>query len=204
MEHETHNMKHGTWNMKHKVKNLMFQASSFKFHNEGFTLIEAIVSVSVFAIAMTSIIGVFVAVQRLNAESISLQALQQNGRFVMEDLTKIIRNGRIDYGAYASGVPQPQAGVLNLINQDNENIGIFKQGEELIISKAGVGSSALTGGEVRVLDFKVYIWPATDPFPAGSEQPTVTVFLDLESNINPRDRVRIPFQTTAATRQYPE
>ena len=198
----------GHWNLfeiwKLPASPIESEAGEIGNSQSAFTLIEAVVSVSIFAIAMTSIVGVFVSVQRLNSESISLQFLQQNGRFIIEDLTKMIRNGQIDYGSYLGGVPQPSTDTLRIINQNSENVSIFKLGDDLIIDRSGIGSSALTGTEVKVLDFKVYIWPATNPFPGGTEQPTVTVFIDLESNINPRDTVRIPFQTTVSTRQYPE
>lgn len=185
--------------MKH-----MLQVSSFKFHEKGFTLIEAVVAVSVFAVATTSIVGVYLAVQRLTAQSAALQAVQQNGRFITEDLTKTIRNGQIDYARYGGSIPQPATTNLYLLDRDGVPIRIFQSGNDLILDRAGVGSTNFTSREVRVRDFKVYIWPAVNPFPGGAEQPTATVFLELESNINPRDKLRVPFQTTAATRQYPE
>lgn len=171
---------------------------------KGFTLIEAVTAVSVFAVAVTSIVGVYTGVQRLNQQSAALQALQQNGRFITEDITKIIRNGQIDYARYGGQVPQPAAQNLYLIDRDGVQIRVYQQGNDLIIEKAGIGSSTFSGREVKVLNFLVFIWPAANPFPAGSEQPTVSVFLELESNINQREKTRIPFQTTAATRQYPE
>jgi type II secretory pathway pseudopilin PulG len=182
----------------------MFQASSFKFYEKGFTLIEAVTSVSVFAIAMTSIIGVFVSVQRLNAESFALQSLQQNARFVTEDISKMIRNGQVDYAGYSGAISQPSTETLRLVDQDGQAVQIYQQGDDLIITRSGAGTSAFTGSEVKILDFKAYVYPSTNPFPGGSEQPTVTVFIDFESSVNTRDIVRIPFQVTAATRQYPE
>lgn len=175
--------------------------------NLGFTLIEAVVSVSVFALAVTSMVGVYTAVQKLNQQSAALQVLQQNGRFITEDITKIIRNGQIDYARYPSAtVPQPSTGDLYVIDRNGVRVRIYRSGNDLIIDKAGIGSTVFTGREVRVLTFQAYIWPSQDPYAGGSvsEQPTVTMFLDLESNINQRDKVRIPFQITVSTRQYPE
>lgn len=165
---------------------------------------EAIVAVSVFAVSAVSIMGVYLSVQKLNQQSSSLQALQQNGRFITEDLTKVVRNGEIDYARYGSSVPQPSTNDLYLRDRDGVQIRIYRQEDFLIIEKLGIGSSNFTGTEVKVLDFLVYIWPATNPFPGGTEQPTVSVYLNLESNINQRDKIRLPFQITAATKQYPE
>lgn len=175
-----------------------------RYSHAGFTLMEAIVAVSVFALSATAIVGVYTAVQRLNQQSANLQALQQNGRFITEDITKIIRNGRIDYARYGTQAPQPSTDNLYLVDRSGVPIRIYPQGSNLMIEKTGIGASNFTGREVGVVNFRTYIWPATNPFPGGLEQPTVTIFLELESNLNPRDRVRIPFQITASTRQYPE
>lgn len=166
---------------------------------------EAVVAVSIFAIAATSIVGVYVSVQRLNQASVSLQALQQNGRFITEDITKIVRNGQIDYSRYPGGsVPQPATQDLYLIDRDGARIHIYLQGTGLIYDKTGAGVTTFSGTEVSVLNFLAYIWPAANPFPGATEQPTVTIYLNLQSNVNSRDKTVIPFQTTVATRQYPE
>lgn len=173
---------------------------------------EAIVATSIFAIATTGIVGVYTAVSRLNQKSTALQTVQQNVRFIMEDITKTVRNGAIDYAnpaCYPGGiVPQPQSPSLCIRDKDNIPIRIYRTGNNLIIDKTGIGSTNYNGVQVRILDFQTHIWPDRDPFAVGAggalEQPTVTVFMDLESNINQRDIVRIPFQFTAATRLYPE
>ncbi len=182
-----------------------------RIYEKGFTLIEAVVAVSVFAVAMTSIVGVYVSVQRLNQSSAALSALQQNGRFITEDITKIIRNGQVDYPRYVSvygagGVPEPQATELFLLDQDSVPVRIYRQGTQLMLERtaAQIYTTNYSGREAAVLGFSAYIYPATSPFPGGTEQPTVTIFLDLEANVNTRDKLRIPFQTTVASRQYPQ
>lgn len=185
-------------------RNVGGQARGRKW-GSGFTLIEAVVSVSIFAMAMTSIVGVYLSVQKLNQASASLNALQQNARFISEDLSKLIRNGEIDYSRYPSGTaPQPEAADLYLVDQAGSQIRIYLQNETLFLDKLGIGSANFTSREVAVKDFKVYITPVANPFPGGNDQPTATVYLDLESNVNPRDKTRARFQVTLTTRQYPE
>lgn len=173
----------------------------------GFTLIEALVAAGVFVIAMMSITGIYASVQRLNQRSAALQAIGQNARFVYEDLTKLIANGTVDYNRYPGRtVPQPNTNQLFVLDKDGTQVRVFRSGNTLRIRKGG-NTSDYTGSNVRVLNFRVFITPATNPFPVtgGSprEQPTVTMFLDLEANLGARDRVRQSFQTTVATRQYP-
>ncbi len=178
---------------------------------KGFTLLESVVATAVFAVAMVSIIGVYLSIQRINQVNASLQALQQNGRFVSEFITKIIRNGRIDYDSYSclifpDTVCQPYVTNLYLLDQDNINTRIYKPvGQNLILVQTPGGSSRLTGNEVHITNFRAYIWPPRDPYgflPLDREQPTVTVFFELESNVDPRYIIKMPVQITAATRQY--
>lgn len=202
---------------------IMLRVSSFKLREKGFTLtpkfgvtcrrqggftlMEAIVAVSVFAIAATSIVGVYLSVQRLNQASAALQALQQNGRFMTEDITKVVRNGQVDYARYGGGgVPQPATPHLYLLDRDRVQIDIYQSGNNLVLDKLGVGSTNFSGTEVAIKNFQVYVSPAANPFAGGAvkEQPTVTLYLDLESNINARDKTRYVLQTTVATRQYPQ
>ena len=178
--------------------------------SSGFTLIEAVISISVFATVMTSILGVYVSIQRLNRQSTALQALEQNIRFINEDLLKTIANGKIDYASYpAQTVPQPFATDLYLLDKDSNQIHVYQSGDYLIISKTGAASSNFSGREVKVLDFRVYVWPAVKPFPKTAstpkEQPTVTIYADVQSSAAGGFGVaRLPFQTTVATREYPE
>ncbi len=178
----------------------------------GFTLIEAVVAAGVFAIAATSIVGIYISIQGLNSRSRSLEAVQQNIRFINEDLTKIISNGSIDYASYNNLVPQPSAANLYLIDKDGTKIWVYRTGDSLTIQKTPVAgsavSSAYTGSDVRVIGFKVYITPQSDPFPPSilttKEQPTITIYAEFEANLGSRDAVSQIFQTTIATKEYPE
>lgn len=168
----------------------------------GFTLLESLVATTVFAISIVSMIGVYLSVQRLNQQSASLQALQQNGRFIMEDLSKTIRNGAIDYANYGATIVQPSVSLLYLLDQEGKKITVRKVGDNLTLERVGIGTSNYNSREVRVLSFSAFVWPDSNPIPAGNEQPTVTIYLELESNINPKVVLRLPMQTTITTRQY--
>ena len=175
----------------------------------GFTLIEATVASTVFAVAMTSIVGVYTSIQRLNRQSTALQALEQNIRFINEDLLKTISNGKVDYASYpGSSAPQPFTTDLYLRDKDDVAVHIYQSGDYLVVTKGGSGPANFTGQEIKVLNFRVYIWPSTNPFPKSlsspKEQPTITIYADIQSNLGAADPTRMPFQTTIATREYPE
>src|SRR3989344_9193253 len=124
----------------------------------GFSLIEALVAATIFAIAATSMTGVYLAVQRLNQAARSLTAVQQNARFVMEDISKIVRNGQVNYAAYGGSIPQPSTQTLHLIDRDGTVVRIALSGDTLTLQKDG-NSTNYVGDEVRVLNFRAYIWP---------------------------------------------
>ncbi len=178
--------------------------------SRGFTLIEAVIAAGVFALASTSIVGVYTSIQKLNRRSTALEAIEQNIRFLNEDLTKTIASGSIDYAAYPGGiVPQPYTADLFLFDRNNNRLRIYQSGNALMLQKTTAGATAVyTGSDIKIIGFKVYVFPQSNPFPitvgTPREQPTVTIYLEFESNVGPQDIVRQVYQVTAATKQYPE
>ncbi|PIR97617.1 MAG: hypothetical protein COT91_00495 [Candidatus Doudnabacteria bacterium CG10_big_fil_rev_8_21_14_0_10_41_10] len=173
----------------------------------GFTLVESLVSVAIFSLAMTAIIGSFLAVLRINEKSRAIRVVEQNARFITEYLTREVRNGSIDYGSYvAYGISQPED-ELHLINSAGEMITISLSDGVLQLSKVGVGSSELSNSDIIVSDVDFYIYPLSLPFcpdPCPNDQPRVTFVMTLTSNTNvrPTDQTTIKLQGTVSSRQY--
>ncbi|OGE79477.1 MAG: hypothetical protein A2751_01520 [Candidatus Doudnabacteria bacterium RIFCSPHIGHO2_01_FULL_46_14] len=201
-------------NTKEKVnKSNPKKLKSYKLQ-AGFTLIEAVVSAGVFALAATSIVGVYTSIQRINSRARALEAIEQNIRFINSDLTKLISNGSIDYARYTGGsVPQPSTPDLYLSDESGQQVYIHLSSlapfDSLMIEKGAIpNTSVYNSQDVKVLNFKVYIAPATNPLVSGpgapNEQPTVTIFIEFQANLGGRDAVRQTYQTTVATKQYPE
>lgn len=179
--------------------------------NLGFTLIEAIVSAAVFAVVVTSAMGVYMSTLQLDAKTKAERAIQQNTRFITEFLGKEIRNGSVDYSGFTSAGISIASDTTNLfmINQALEDERIYLSGENLVLTKAA-GSTNLNSSGVRVTKFLVYVSPTTNPFASLSAnppnvQPSVTVALELTSNYGNRgaNKAVMNVQTTFAVRQYP-
>jgi|SRR3989338_5516381 len=184
-----------------KIKKPKFAIRDSQF---GFTLIEAVVSAAVFAVAITGISGAYISVQRLNQTSASLQAIQQNIRFISEDLSKLVRNGQVDYVSYGGTAPQ-SAAYLYLLDRDGQKVQISLSGNnDLELNKPGIGKTNYNGREIKIYNFVAFVTPATNPFPGGTEQPTVTIYMEIEANISQRTKIRTPFQMTLSTWQYPQ
>lgn len=77
----------------------------------GFTVVELVVAMTVFAVVITVAVGAFVSVQRTAQKTSAQRKVQQDTRYNLEQLTRQIRSGRIDYGFYLKNQNDPQCNV---------------------------------------------------------------------------------------------
>jgi Tfp pilus assembly protein PilW len=171
---------------------------------KGFTIIEAVVATGVFAVVVSSSLGVYLATVRLDSKSRAERTVQQNARFIMDFIAKEVRNGSINYAG------SNDTDTLSIINQQNEPVVINWNGASdpnLSITKTGVGSTILNSNEVRITNAAFYVYPGADPFVLSNDvhvQPHVTVILKLEStNASIQEGAEMSIQSTFAVRQYP-
>lgn len=187
----------------------------------GFTIIEALVSVSVFALSMTAIVASFLAVMRLDEKSRQIRLVEQNARYVSEFLSRELRNGRLDYSAYGGSLtaasPQGKSDRLYLTNAAGEQESIYPSdvsgnyqaaGVYLALNKTGVGTTLLTSSDVGVSNLNFYVDPPSDPYPAAApikRQVRVTIVFTVSStaSVSITDRALINIQTTISQRYYP-
>ncbi|MBX4191674.1 MAG: prepilin-type N-terminal cleavage/methylation domain-containing protein [Candidatus Doudnabacteria bacterium] len=101
-------------------------------NKQGFTLIEAIVATALFAFVVSSVLGVYLSILRLDTRTRALRAVTDDGRFIMDFLAKEIRNGRIAYEDYPNNLTcKTFCGAtynptdLYLVNQNGEHERIF-------------------------------------------------------------------------------
>jgi prepilin-type N-terminal cleavage/methylation domain-containing protein len=196
----------------------------------GFTLIEAIVATALFAFVVSSILGTYIAVLRLDTRTRAQRAVADDARFLMDFLAKEIRDGHIDYAAYPNQLtckfsctdPSFVGTDLHLINQGGEAEHIYyyditasavetepicTPGENicgLYITK-GTTTAMLNSSKIKVTRLKFYTYPIGDPFGSTlySEQPHVRVVMELVANINARDQVKVNLDSTFSTLYYP-
>lgn len=179
-------------------------------YQKGFTLIEALVATSLFAFVVSSILGVYVSTLRLDSKTRSQRAVSQNTRFIMEFLSKEIRNGYINYGAYPGQRTFTTDTDFWIVNQAGENVHVYLNGTDLKLEKDIVGVTNLNTNKVRVTRFKALAAPDSNPYtttwpPPFNQQPNITILLELTSNFGsrPDDLAAISVQTTLTPRFYP-
>lgn len=178
------------------------QLSTLNSHlSKGLTLIEMIVAVGVFAIAITIASSLFVNVVLIQAKTTAQRLVNQEARYVMETITREAKLAQGSSSAPAIGV-SGEGKILTLTS------GTSSKTFSLSSERIQMDSSFLTSNNVKVTQFELenYI----DATPTGavdykpSRQPSVTISLtvrSIEDPASPRG-AQITLQTTISSRDY--
>lgn len=165
--------------------------------NQGYTLIEMLVAMSIFSILMVLIMNTFVRGFALQKKIIEMQSVQREEAYLMETVSREIR--------MATGISTTQqnlSGVSSLTFSNHEgtsNTTVYcLAGESGVCSTSGkffsINGKIINSAEVEVTNLKFYTSDFTD------KQPLVTILLQLKSRKDPTVETRL--QTSVATRLY--
>ncbi len=189
---------------------------------QGFTLIEIVVSTTIFAVVLTMMLTLFNYTLKINRRAEALRQATQGARNFTEFLIKEIRNGRIDYGPPPTGLPP--AGTcptsynnsfqgdtkLGLININEEQECVYLSGTNLMLVKK-IGTEEfpeqrLNPPGVSIIGLKFYVRPPTNPYDTTNPpqmQPLVTMLIKFQVQMsNSEAPVIIPYQTSISTDFY--
>lgn len=177
--------------------------------NKGITLIEIVVSVSIFSFAMLSLLGIFNFVLENQRNSISSQNVQEGVRYALEMMAKEIRAAdSSDTECYAVGTKQifnsPDQSTLYFKNKYGVCTTYFLGGGRIQVVRGAGGPEFLTGNKVRVDDLKFKVTDNDIGTPPGSRiQPKITVLIELNTTIGRSAASnRMKIQTTVSSRVY--
>lgn len=184
----------------------------------GFTIIELLVVVTIFAIGSLAISATYINFTRLHRRAANSELLGEEMRFAMELIVRAARNNRIYY--YSNPYPW-QDDALALLDADGSWIYIasFAEGDAvcsglnggcLALRMEGGSWTPITGKNIDVDRFDVYVTPVYDPFTAvgigtyaNDLQPRVTIVLDANYRAsNDRESASMSMQTTVSSRVY--
>ena len=179
---------------------------------KGFTLAETMVALGVFVIAVGGIVGIFVIASSAHRKSAIGERVRHDARTVLEAIETDMRIGIPDYAAYGGSAPTTGTDTLRLRDEDANAIVYQLQ----TVSANCVGASApcltrqISGGPavpitsfgVTVQNAAFYIFPATNPYPGGTNQPKVAIVLTLQSTEDAPNQVTLNLQTAASSRYY--
>lgn len=184
----------------------------------GFSLMEMLIVVTLFALSMMVMAQTFVSFNQLHRKIANRAIVSQDLRFTTELLVRAARNRPISYVA----APPPKDSQLKLMQAN---------GVEMIIKRSLLGDAAcedlptvaclllstdggttwtpITGKRINVEQFDVYAFPSQSPFVlAGGVypnnlQPFVTFTIGMRYMAdNVKEREALKTQTTVSTRIY--
>lgn len=183
--------------------------------NAGFSLIELLVSMTIFTLVMVMGVGALLVVVDSNAKAQSLQDVMTNFTFAMDSMTREIRTGR-GYYCWSGSSPGSISESATLDCTTNAAISIVEGGSSL----TGVGNPriayrynstdqsierSLGGGSwLRITPDEVAIttmyFSVAGSTTGDDEQPTVTIYMEGEAGALPGLDSSFAIQSTITKR----
>lgn len=151
------------------------EGSDFGFHTaKGFTLVEVLVSMSIFLVFTVVSMGIYTSTVRAQRKSLAISRVQQEAQFVMEFLGKMVRTSDIDYAAYPGGtIPSPTTQLVVRDASNNQFNFTYDAGADAVmVSINGDPARPISASTITVTDLQYFITPPTTPFPCGGCAPT--------------------------------
>jgi type II secretory pathway pseudopilin PulG len=202
---------------------------SLKYSNEGFTLIETLVAMAIFSMAVIVVLAIFVNSQGLQQRTLAMQRGQSDARYALELMARKIRLGEVDYECYndSSSECYPLINPVHILalRDANGNPVRFRLQTGVIQMCTSFSQVELRSDQsepctawvdltptnvITVNYFNLYIMPTLDPFEfnpaygtyAGNEQEKVTILLGTTVAQTKGSPYLTHFQTTVSSRSY--
>lgn len=184
-----------------------------KKNNSGFSLIEILVTIGLFAMVMTISSAIFINVNNLEQQTANMARLQNEGRYILEKMGKEIRGRELDYTAMAKFINSNKPNETSaLVFKTDEYGEVYKLAYDSATSSIvittlvnAVSQSAnLNSSEVAVEQFKFILTPADAPNDANPNvQPRVTIMMVIKNkNVPEKYRKTLTLQTTISSKIY--
>jgi len=187
-----------------------------KLKRDGFTLVEILVAISIFAIVSVIVSAIFLNANHLQQNTANYQRLQNDGRYVIEKLAREIRSREIQYPVGDSFTDQ-----LRFEKDENgDSLSVFanpavrdgKTINSLVYSVYHDGESVpendfLNSSDVEISSVSFFVSPfvANDwgSVPNTKIQPRVTILLKIKNvAVNPKYVKELTLQTTVSSKVY--
>lgn len=189
---------------------------------QGFTLVEMMVAITVFATATVMITNLFLVFNRAQRRAEASQNIQSDARQVLATMVDRVRSGEIDYAYYATPVANPET-ELAIVASDGFSYLIRRSDTDFantvcptaastpcleISNDGGATFSAMTSESLKVVGVQFYISPVESPLTESSpgvyaydEQPRVTMVIGLQGTSSHAAEQGTTFvQTTVSSR----
>ncbi len=173
-----------------------------RIQNKGFTLVELLVSISVFSLIVSAMSGAFISTIRAQRKSVAFQQLLEQTSYVEEYMSRSIRMGKKDIsGACISAksnyeITRDDKGI-KFLNYNKDCQEFYVSDSQLWENKNGV-DLALTSSNLIVESINIELSGNSQ---ADNFQPRVTIFLKVKgAGSKPEEQPEIKIQTTISQR----
>lgn len=167
----------------------------------GFTVIEMMVAITVFAVVVVIALGSFLAVLSANAKNIGVKSIHQDARYIMDQIAHDVRSGTIDYANH-----DDKFSTLHVLLRDGSrvkyhfvNLGSEYDARSVYYTDSKGNSFKMNSDKVDVVDMKFVVYPNSSS-ELAIEQPRVTIIGSFQAKNNSKSRLKI--QTSVVSRQY--
>ena len=194
-------------------------------NNKGFTLVEMLISMTIFSAFVGILITSYTGIVKSQREANEYRVMYVEGRHVFETLVQELREGMVDYAFYAEGELLGERSDIRLVSKDARTftkINYYANNAVVSLSKARLdpnqeagkgqpvfGESQKLNDKVRVSDFKIYVSPVIDPYnedyveyDANQFHPKVTIYAKFEREFSDGRNYTMDLQTTVSSRVY--
>lgn len=180
--------------------------------SRGFTLVELLVSVSLFAVIMLISMGSILSVFEANKKSQTLRAVMDNLNFTLEAMTRTIRFGTNYHCDITQGtLTSPRdcaagADSFSVLDSTGANQVTYKlSGTRIARSINGGADYYLTSSDVTIQSLKFYVFGSTK-YSTGADlyQPQVIIVVGGYAGSTTRPTIQSTFslQTTVSQRVF--
>lgn len=177
----------------------------------GFSLIEVLVSLSIFTIVITISVGVLLVLITANARAQNTQEIMTNLSFALDSITREIRTGADYYCGSEGSIPTSGEETRNCANggaafsfneggqsltegMGSRRIGVRLNGSVIERRLGSNGSwAALTSPDTEITQLRFFVSGATR---ADNESPTVTIYIEGIAGVEDGSESTFHVQTT--------
>jgi len=150
----------------------------------GYTLIELIVAVGLFAMVMLLASGAYIMMIGLNRQAQGLATGIDNLSFALETMTRDIRTGG-GYNCGGLGDCVSGAGSFSFLNEGGKAVSYSLAGSALQETVNGVRSNLTDPLSVTVTSLTFYVFGTKTPAQGDYQQPHVTITVSGTVSIGP-------------------
>ena len=165
-----------------------------KLKCKGFTLIEILVSITIFVLVVAATIGIFVSSLQGKERVNQLKEIEDNARYIMEMVSREMRMGSVNADEANTADSE-----IDFIDSSGSNIQLCRADADGNCSSSGdylaKNGDLVTSNKIKISNLTFYVNNFTDE----AVQQKVTISMTVASA---DDLVKMDFQTTVSSRVY--